>query len=56
MSIMSWAAREEVTSSMPSSASGNSPSRQPRGTFRAVASASWASRRRVNSATAVSSS
>ena len=41
---------------MPSSASGNSPSRQPRGTFRAVASASWASRRRVNSATAVSSS
>ena len=53
----SWsrAALEEVTSSMPSSASGNSPSRQPRGTFRAVASASCASRRRVNSATAVSS-
>ena len=54
MSIMSWAAPAEVTSSMPSSASGNSPSRQPRGTPRAFASSCWASLRRVNSATAAS--
>ena len=37
-SMVSRAAFCEVTSSMPSSASGNSPSRQPRGTLRALAS------------------
>jgi hypothetical protein len=54
-SIRSRAAPMLVTSSMASSASANSPARQPRGSLRAIEAASRAARRRVNSATADSS-